>query len=224
MLQRRADLNSSMYYHHANIQGQPNLQYSPSIQGQPNMQYSSTIQAEPNMIVNNPTPSYANMYPSINIQGQQLSHRPPNQMAPPVKAPMLSSQVDINNYSLSDYSITSEEEEMQNNDMATDKHPWQNVKNKRKRHKRYNETNANTEETSTFNRHQLLEKLNNKNEDNAETTAKSKQQLKEPSPPAIYIYGVTDFKAMTETLSQIVADEQYHTRTENTVKIILKTV
>jgi hypothetical protein len=35
-----------------------------------------------------------------------------------------------------------------------------------------------------------------------------------------------DFKAMTETLSQIVADEQYHTRTttENTVKIIVKTV
>jgi hypothetical protein len=30
---------------------------------------------------------------------------------------------------------------------------------------------------------------------------------------------------MTETLSQIVADEQYHTRTtKNTVKIIVKTV
>jgi hypothetical protein len=112
------------------------------------------------------------MYPSINIQGQQLSHRPPNQIAPPVKAPMLSSQADINNYSLSDYSMTSEEEEMQNNDMATDKHPWQNVKNKGKRCKRYNETNVNTEETSMFNRYQLTENLSNKNEDKAQITAK----------------------------------------------------
>jgi hypothetical protein len=66
------------------------------------------------MIVNNPIPNYSNMYPGINIQGQQLSLRPPNQIAPPVKAPMLSSQADINNYGLSDYSMTSEEEEMQN--------------------------------------------------------------------------------------------------------------
>jgi hypothetical protein len=48
-------------------------------------------------------------------------------------------------------------------------------------------------------------------EEKTETTAKSKQQLKEPSPSPIYIYGVTDFKAMTEPLSQIVADEEYHT-------------
>jgi hypothetical protein len=43
----------------------------------------------------------------------------PNQIAPPVQAPMLSLQEDINNHGISDYSMTSEEEEMQNNDTIT---------------------------------------------------------------------------------------------------------
>jgi hypothetical protein len=116
--------------------------------------------------------------------------------------------------------MSSGEEEMHE---ETDKHPWQNVENKRKTRKRYNATYVNTEEPSTSNRYQPLEKLSDKNEEKAETTVKSKQQIKVPSPLPIYIYGVTDFKAMTETLSQIVAAEQYHTRTtENTVKIIVK--
>jgi hypothetical protein len=74
------------------------------------MQYSSIIQAQPNMTVNNPILSNANMYPSINIQGQKLSHILPNQIAPPVQAPLLSSQADINNCGLFDYSMTSQEE------------------------------------------------------------------------------------------------------------------
>jgi hypothetical protein len=147
-----------MYYHHANIQGQtntpintqylpnsssppnvltqPNMQYSPLLQGQSNMQYYSTIQAQQNTPVNTPIPIYANMYPSVNIQGQLLPHMLPNQIAPPVQVPILSVKENKNNYGLSDYSMISGEEEMQNDDEPTDKHPWQKVENKRKRRKR----------------------------------------------------------------------------------------
>jgi hypothetical protein len=243
MLQSEANTINSMYYHHPNtqgltntttntqhvtnsqsplnVQGQPNTQYYPITQGQPNMQYSTYMQPQPSMTVNNPIPNYANIYPSVNIQGQQLSHMLPNQITPQIQAPMLSLEANTHNHGTSDYSMTSEEEEMQNNDTTTDKHPWQKVENKRKRRKGYNATNVTSDDTSTSNRYQPLEQLSNTNEEKTES-----KQLKEPRPPPIYIYGVTDFKAMTETLSQIVADEQYHTRTttENTVKITLKTV
>jgi hypothetical protein len=76
---------------------------------------------------------------------------------------MLPSLADKNNYCLSDHLITSGEEEIMNNEVETDKHPWQCVKNKMKRHKRYNATYVNTEEPSTSNRYQPLEKLGDKN-------------------------------------------------------------
>jgi hypothetical protein len=69
------------------------------------------------------------MYPSINIQGQQLPRMLPNQITPLVQAPMLPLQADKNNYGLSEYSMTCGEEELH---MDTDKHPWQNVKIKGK--------------------------------------------------------------------------------------------
>jgi hypothetical protein len=65
---------------------------------------------------------------------------------------MLPLQADKNDYGLSDYSMTSGEEEMQNNDVESDKHPWQNVENKRKKRKRYNATYVNTEEPNTSKR------------------------------------------------------------------------
>jgi hypothetical protein len=171
------------------------------------------------MAVNNLIPRYPNMYRSINTQDQHFSHMLSNQIAPSVQALMLPSLAGKNNYGLSDYSMTSGEEDIMNNEVETDKHPWQCIENKRKIRKRYNATYVNTEEPSTSNRYQPLEKLSDKNDEKAE----SRLQIKKPSPPPIYIYGVTDFKAMTETLLQIVV-EQYYTRrtTENTVKIIVK--
>jgi hypothetical protein len=65
--------------------------------------------------------------------------------------------------------VTSGEEEVH---VETDKHPWQNVENKRKRCKKYNATYVNTEEPSTSNRYQPLLKLSDKNEEKAETTVK----------------------------------------------------
>jgi hypothetical protein len=41
---------------------------------------------------------------------------PSNQIAPSVQAPMLPLQADKNNYGLSDYSMTSGEEEIMNNE------------------------------------------------------------------------------------------------------------
>jgi hypothetical protein len=118
MLQSGAESINSMYYHHANTQGQtntpiniqylpnsqfppnvlgqPNMQYSPIIQGQPNMQNSSIIQTQPKITVNNIIPSYQNMYPSIGNQDQHFSHMLSNQIAPSVQAPMLPLQADKN--------------------------------------------------------------------------------------------------------------------------------
>jgi hypothetical protein len=66
---------------------------------------------------------------------------------------VLPSLADKNNYGLSDYSMTSGEEDIMNDEVETDKHPSQCVENKRKRHKRYNATYVNTEEPSTSNRY-----------------------------------------------------------------------
>lgn len=248
MLQCETDSNNSMYYHHPNLQGQTNttintqyptntqytsnvpgqsnILYPQNIQGHPNIHYSPIIQPQPNMNVNTYIPNHPNPYTRHYNQDQQLSQIPPRHTTPTATTPMQPLQTDTNNYDLLDYSMSSEEEDMQNRGAPTDKHPWQYVDNKRKRRKRHNEINVTTEETSTSNRYQPLEKSSDNKEDDPEPTVERHQQPQEHKPPPIYIYGVTNFKAMTESLSKIVADEQYYTRTttENTVKINLKTV
>jgi hypothetical protein len=48
-----------------------------------------------------------------------------------------------------------------------------------------------------------------------------KKEKREPKPPPIYIYGVTDYKAMVENLAKAVDEETYFTKTlsNNTVRI-----
>jgi hypothetical protein len=49
----------------------------------------------------------------------------------------------------------------------------------------------------------------------------SNQQSKEPKPPPIYVYGVTNYNAMVNSLAAVTATETYHSKTisDNTVII-----
>jgi hypothetical protein len=76
---------------------------------------------------------------------------------------------------------------------------------------------------NTINKFQVLANINNEtpNEENNSINHTNNDQPKDPKPPPIFIYGVTNYKQMIENISQIIDQEAYHTKTfsDNTVKI-----
>lgn len=114
-----------------------------------------------------------------------------------------------------------EDDEMNEPADKDNRHPWQAVK-KRKRNPSSKVTTK-TQVIDTSNRYQALTETNNarENNENQQSASTNSKQTQEPKPPPIYIYGVTDFKAMTENLAQVVEDEQYYSKAmgNNTVRI-----
>jgi hypothetical protein len=49
----------------------------------------------------------------------------------------------------------------------------------------------------------------------------NKQQPKEPKPPPIYINGVTNYRAMTDSLAAVTAKETYHSKTISNNTVII---
>jgi hypothetical protein len=75
----------------------------------------------------------------------------------------------------------------------------------------------------TTNKFQVLANINNETpkEENNPINHTNNDQPKDPKPPPIFIYGVTNYKQIIENISQIVDPEAYHTKTfpHNSVKI-----
>jgi hypothetical protein len=94
---------------------------------------------------------------------------------------------------------------------------------KRKLTKATKRIQDNTAQTMTINKFQVLANINNKtpNEESNSINHTNNDQPKDPKPPPIFIYGVTNYKEMIENISQIIDQEAYHTKTfsDNTVKI-----
>lgn len=123
----------------------------------------------------------------------------------------------------SNYEVVSDDDSMVDEDENIKKHPWQAVQQKRKRPK-YIKSGQDKQSITVTNRYQSLSE-ENLNEEHAEkdNTApnNTKAPQKDPKPPPIYIYGVTDYKAMTDSLALITEDETYYCKalSNNTVKI-----
>lgn len=102
-------------------------------------------------------------------------------------------------------------------------HPWQAVGKKRKINPQPKPTETQIP-TTTNNRYELLmestpeENSTDSNTNNPHTSVKPQQN---PRPPPIYIYGVTNYKAMLNNLRDVIEAERFHTKTlsDNTVKI-----
>lgn len=221
--------NNSMY--HPNLQPQINMQnypymITPNIQGYPNMQPTTNIQGQP---INNSLLMYQNQANQqyTNISTPQIySTQPVNpaiRMDSNVSYPCAGEAHASNTYSDNDLIMSSDNESMQEDNPEENRHPWQVVTKKRKIHKAVKETSKACNQITTSNKFQLLEQSENQSQ---RTNNPENDQNKITKPPPIYIYGVTNFKAMIENLAQAVEDETYHTKTvsANTVKINTHTV
>jgi hypothetical protein len=95
-------------------------------------------------------------------------------------------------------------------------HPWKTVtKKKRKLTKVTNQIQDNTAQVKTTNKFQALANTNYEipKEENTSTNHTNNDKPKDPKPPPIYIYGVTNDKQMIDNISQIGDQETYHTKT-----------
>jgi hypothetical protein len=133
-------------------------------------------------------------------------------------------QQDSNHYNQRDVFMTGEDDDRLNGANPTETHPWQSVLNKCTHRKRHVETST-PDMTTTSNKYQLLDTQSDAKEADTEPAPINTPRPQEHHPPPIYIYGVTNYKAMIDSLALVVADEQYHTRTtkDNTVKVSPKT-
>lgn len=114
----------------------------------------------------------------------------------------------------SDDSMSNDETEDQN----TKTHSWQNVRPKRKRFHRQISPEK-EQQIKITNRFQSLSEVGH---NDCETQANpTNKKPNDPKPPPIFIYGVTDYKAMVENLAEVTADETYFTKAlaNNTIKI-----
>jgi hypothetical protein len=102
-------------------------------------------------------------------------------------------------------------------------HPWQAVGKKRKRNPQSPPIETHIP-TTTNNRYEPLTESTPENtsiDDNKRTLNISAKPLPNPRPPPIYIYGVTNYKAMLNNLQEVIEAERFHTKTlsNNTVKV-----
>jgi len=101
--------------------------------------------------------------------------------------------------------------------------PWQAVVKKRKRNPQSNLI-ENPVPSTTHNRYEPL-KENTLDETSTDTSTStpniSVKPPLNPRPPPIYIYGVTNYKAMLRSLQKAIEEERFYTKTlsNNTVKI-----
>jgi len=108
-------------------------------------------------------------------------------------------------------------------DESNNTHPWQAVGKKRKRNPFSTPTEIHIP-TTINNRYDPL--IENTPEDttigknNCNPTISTKPQPN-PRPPPIYIYGVTNYRAMLNNLQEVIEAERFHTKTlsNNTVKV-----
>jgi hypothetical protein len=104
----------------------------------------------------------------------------------------------------------------------TNNNPWQEIK---KRKRASNKIPHPPFQLDTSNQYQELHVEEHTGaEENLVTHTipeTSNQQSKEPKPPPIYVHGVTNYKAMVNTLAAVTATETYHSKTlpDNTVII-----
>jgi hypothetical protein len=119
----------------------------------------------------------------------------------------------------SDEELMENEEEIQNGKQ----HTWQNVTKKRKLTTATKRIQDNTAQTTTSNRFQVLANINTEipKQVNNPINHTKQDQPKDPKPPPIFIYGVTNYTQKIENISQRADPEVYHTKTfpDNTVKI-----
>jgi len=108
-------------------------------------------------------------------------------------------------------------------DESGNTHPWQAVVKKRKRNPHSNLI-ENPVPTTTHNRYESL-KENSLDETPSDTSTSTPNISVKPSlnprPPPIYIYGVTNYKAMIHSLQKAIEEERFYTKSlsNNTVKI-----
>jgi hypothetical protein len=106
------------------------------------------------------------------------------------------------------------------------KHQWQTVSNKRKRTK-YQTLPEIAEQIQTTNKFESLSELPCDNNQNKQppTQTNPVNPNREPKPPPIYIYGVTDFQAMLSNLAKVTESETYIAKAlpNNTIKIMPNT-
>lgn len=201
-----------------------------------NLQPMSTTQNQPPS-----TPNYVNQISQTELN-TNLPQTHQNQIPIPLPYQQCSPQIiSLNTTNLKNTCTTAfsqavkishnnesdDDEDMNTEEELNDKrHPWQTITKKRKRIVQSKST-ENMSSINTTNRFQVLTEtksspliVNNSNETNPKT------QSPDPSPPPIYIYGVTDFKAMTVNLKQVVEDERFYSKSlsNNTVKINTKTI
>lgn len=100
----------------------------------------------------------------------------------------------------------------QEDEPASSSHDWQRVK-KRKRSNKNTPDNESNQPVQTGNKFEPLSNLN-----------QNDQTTREPNPPPIFIYGVTDFNKMIDNLSQITEEETYQCKAlqNDTIKINTK--
>lgn len=128
--------------------------------------------------------------------------------------------VNINNEDADDFS----DPEAIDNDGTVNhnKHSWQVVVHKRKRPNRQTSTEMETQGTSTgiSNRYEALRGNDNIPNDNT-SDAQNNKEKRDPKPPPIYIYGVTNYKDMITNLSKVTEENTYTTKAlaNNTVKV-----
>jgi hypothetical protein len=115
---------------------------------------------------------------------------------------------------------------------TTSKCTWQTIK-KRKRNSPTSENRAKQLEFNCNNRYEQLSQLPDANNDdimltdrtdNPQITKEYKRQ-RDPKPPPIFVYGVTNFNDMTVHLSAIIEEEQYQCKviSDDTIKICTAT-
>ncbi|CAH1110640.1 unnamed protein product [Psylliodes chrysocephalus] len=176
---------------------QPNQQY---------MQQPNSMSTEMMQYYQNQFPPLPNMYnhPS---NSQQLSLPQMNLNAIPPPLQYRPNQDHSNFTEEIEYnppSSSSDDENMESDaNENTNSYSWQQIRSKRKRE------NSDTNPIQN----------SNKNRDNPNT------QTKDPKPPPIYVYGVTNYKDMTDSIGEVTPDETYFTSTlpENVVKINART-
>ena len=102
-------------------------------------------------------------------------------------------------------------------------HPWQAVGKKRKRNPHSTPTEIHIPPTINNRYDPLTENTPEENtigKNNSNSNISTKPQPN-PRPPPIYIYGVTNYRAMLNNLQEVIEAERFHTKTlsNNTVKV-----
>jgi len=207
-----------------NIPGQlnnhPNNHPTPLLQNQPQIPplYAHTVQPQ---IIHTQEP-VLQQYQHFQAQ-TPITYIP----APITTQPTTSSQCAPNSsYEHPHYMTCSDDDSTLNDEKegeSNSTHPWQAVGKKRKRNPHSTPTEIHIP-TTINNRYDPLtentpdENTIGKNNSNPNTSTKPQPN---PRPPPIYIYGVTNYRAMLNNLQEVIEAERFHTKTlsNNTVKV-----